>query len=333
MTMVKTARAFTLIELLVVVAVIALLIGLLLPALARSRGVAQAVLCQSNQRSIAQFTLLYTLDNNDQLWPSKPYFFDEPHPTISGFNLLQDWAYIYGRQSGGVDQRVEGGLVFKFVENVDELFECPTNGRRAYQDTDLQGRNGYTDLPDRLFGDGLVFDYTMLGAANGIRTTTRFDFVAVRPDGSSPYDQPTLTRDDVEMLGGAGRLLRFDTVPLYIEESALWNTNTHDGRFELNDEFSERHDGTAFIAGLDASVREVRPQSIEPEQQISVAMDDQGRLVGEDGGFRDDVAIQADSMYFRRRGDYLAISELPFSNPFPEFDETYGWMNFARTEP
>ncbi|MCG3126893.1 MAG: hypothetical protein CHACPFDD_01748 [Phycisphaerae bacterium] len=59
------ARGFTVIELLVVVAIIALLVGILMPSLAGARAQAKRVLCGTNMRSQGQSAYLYAQQNGD----------------------------------------------------------------------------------------------------------------------------------------------------------------------------------------------------------------------------------------------------------------------------
>ncbi|HEX4052669.1 MAG TPA: type II secretion system protein [Tepidisphaeraceae bacterium] len=83
-------RGFTLVELLVVIGIIALLVGILLPALNRARDQANTTLCLSNLRQIGMAIVNYAAENQGSLVPGR---YDASTYPASGAEL-ENWATI-----------------------------------------------------------------------------------------------------------------------------------------------------------------------------------------------------------------------------------------------
>lgn len=104
--------AFTLIELLVVISIIAIMVGILLPALGASRAAARNVACQSNLRSVHQLVHLYASD------------FDQRVPIGFRAGRLQFNTNVY---SGFANRFVLYGWLYEHgLMTSPEAFYCPS---------------------------------------------------------------------------------------------------------------------------------------------------------------------------------------------------------------
>ena len=105
----RNARAFTLVELLVVISIIALLIGMLLPALGSARSAAHVVVCGSNLKSIGTAWLSFAADNNDYI----------PSPGTIGQTLMTNGSGDLDLDTGGSATQPfdwAGALAFDYME-------------------------------------------------------------------------------------------------------------------------------------------------------------------------------------------------------------------------
>lgn len=145
----RAARyGFTLIELLVVIAIIAILAGMLLPALAKAKAKTQGIRCMNNLKQLQLCWSMYTLDNNSFV-PKN--WLNDPRSWIGGM--------VNSLPGATNENDIKNGKLYQYNGSV-QIYQCAA-------------ANGLNDLPNALKSspvmkkNRLVRSYSMEGRMGG----------------------------------------------------------------------------------------------------------------------------------------------------------------------
>jgi prepilin-type N-terminal cleavage/methylation domain-containing protein len=122
---------FTLIELLVVIAIIAILAGMLLPALAKAKAKAQAIQCINNLKQLQLGWQLYAGDFNDYMVPNAPAGADPKQSWCGG--AYQSWGNSVANTN---ENYYRESIMGQYVSGTIAVYHCPgdtvpsSNGQR-----------------------------------------------------------------------------------------------------------------------------------------------------------------------------------------------------------
>ena len=126
-------KRFTLIELLVVIAIIAILAGMLMPALQQAREKARAISCMNNQKTMGSGVTMYV--NDSRFLPGRG-----DGSTSNGNLTVRIGPYLgYGKMMYSTP-----AVYYKDKRSVMPVFVCPSDNAPGFKGTNFGGLLGFS---------------------------------------------------------------------------------------------------------------------------------------------------------------------------------------------